>query len=155
MARSICLAALLSCLAFAAACSGRTSFPTSTSVPTVPVRVSPPARPTEVPKTTHAVDQTIALGSITPEPRATPQTAGLRTLVDASCKNDLAIFHTSQETIYAALPCDRFWDDRSKQYFVNKQVAIVLEVSTSRFRVLIQTPDGAQAEFTVQGIWVE
>ena len=85
-----------------------------------------------------------------------------RGLASASCQDDVLRFETSEETIYAvfptatgsAVPCDRFWDDESTLDFVGKQVAIVLEVTKERFRVLIETLDGYQGEFTVAGIWV-
>jgi hypothetical protein len=126
------------------------------STPTAGPGVSrtPEAVPGAVPEGAVAVDQTAALGQITRVASQTPETVGLRKLLDAFCQEGVMIIQTSQEAIYAALPCDRFWDDEAKQHFLNQQVAITLEVSQERFRVLLQTPEGAQAEFTVGGIWL-
>jgi hypothetical protein len=57
--------------------------------------------------------------------------------------------------VYAALTCDLFSEDQFTDLFQGKQAAIVLEVSEERFRILIETLDGAQAEFSPVGIWVE
>ena len=119
------------------------------------MRVTPPPRPTSVPEAAQGVSQTTTLGRITRRAEEEPQTVGLRELEDAVCQNELVILTTSEETIYAAIPCERFWDDRAKDLFVGEQIAIVLEVSEERFRVLIETLGAAEAEFTVDGIWVE
>ena len=79
----------------------------------------------------------------------------LRRLESATCRDDLMVIDTSEETIYAALPCDRFWDAATRAAFLNAEVAVVLEVTEARFRVLIETLTGTQGEFTVAGIWVE
>ena len=119
------------------------------------MRVTPPPRPTSVPETAQGVGQTTTLGRITRRAEEEPQTVGLRELEDATCQNELMTLTTSEETIYAAIPCDRFWDDETDDPFVGEQVAIVLEVREERFRVLIETLGAAEAEFTVDGIWVE
>jgi hypothetical protein len=62
---------------------------------------------------------------------------------------------TSDETIHASLQCDRFSEDVFRDQFAGRQAALVLEVTEERFRVLIETLDASQAEFTVEGIWVE
>jgi len=157
------LAALLVLAAFPA-CKVDTLAPSATATPgaapastqTAAPNVSrtPAAVPSAVPDTAHPVEQTAGLGQITRHAGQTPETAGLRKLLDAFCQDALMIIQTSQETIYAALPCDRFWDDQAREHFLNKQVAITLEVTEERFRVLVQTLDGAQAEFTVDGFWV-
>jgi len=100
------------------------------------------------------VTQTAALGRLTRVAGGTPQPVNLRRLVDASCRDALMTIRTSLETIYAALPCDRFLDDNAKQQFLGKDAAITLEVTRERYRVLIETLNGAQAEFTVDGIWL-
>ncbi len=135
------------------------STPAATSAATIAsttpfVILTPLARPTSVPDTAHAVGQTTTLGQITRRAQQTPQTTDLRKLLDAFCQDGLMIVQTSRDTIYAGLSCDRFWDDRARAQFLIKQVAIVLEVTPARFRVLIETLDGAQAEFTVSGLWV-
>jgi hypothetical protein len=86
----------------------------------------------------------------------------IRELVDASCENDVVRIETAEEVIWAAFPpldgaapCDRFWDEESAALFVGEQVALVLELSEERARVLIETLAGAQSEFTVGGIWLE
>jgi hypothetical protein len=136
-----------------------TVTPASTSatpvLATASPALSPPAQPTgSVPDTARPVEQTTTLGQITRQAKQTPQTTGLRKLLDAFCQDGLMIIQTSQETIYADLPCDRFWDDQAKQDFLNKQVAILLEVTPQRSRVILDTLDGAHTEFTVNGIWV-
>jgi len=136
-----------------------TFAPASTSARTVVATASavltPPAQPTvSVPDAARPVEQTTTLGQITRKAKQTPETNGLRKLLDAFCQDGLMIIQTSRETIYAALPCDRFWDDQARDQFLNKQVAIVLEVAKERSRVLLETLDGAQAEFTVNGLWV-
>ena len=157
------LAALL-LLAALSACKVDTSSPSATATPGAPlsststggpnVSRTPGAVPSAVPDTAHPVEQTTALGQITRQAGQTPETAGLRKLLDAFCQDGLMIIQTSQETIYAALPCDRFWDDQAREHFLNQQVAMTLEVTEERFRILLQTLDGAQAEFTVNGFWV-
>jgi hypothetical protein len=136
-----------------------TFTPASTSrgtvVATASAVLTPAAQPTvSVPDTARAVEQTTTLGQITRKAKQTPEANGLRKLLDAFCQDGLMIIQTSRETIYAALPCDRFWDDQARDQFLNKQVAIVLEVAKERSRVLLETLDGAQAEFTVNGLWV-
>ena len=39
--------------------------------------------------------------------------------------------------------------------FIGAEVALILEVADVRYRVLIETIPGGQAEFTVAGIWVD
>jgi hypothetical protein len=136
-----------------------TFTPASTSAATVVATASPVLTPHpqptgSVPDTARPVEQTTTLGQITRQAKQTPQTTGLRKLLDAFCQDGLMIIQTSQETIYAGLACDRFWDDQARDQFLNKQVAIVLEVTKQRFRVLLETLNGTQAEFTVNGLWV-
>lgn len=122
----------------------------STVVPVTPVE-----RPQTVPQTAQAVEQSATLGSIIRRADEAPRAVRTRSLEDATCQDDLMVIDTSVETIYAALPCDRFWGADTRDVFLNAQVAIVLEVTEARFRVLIETLTGATAEFTVAGIWVE
>ncbi len=100
------------------------------------------------------VTQTAVLGRLTRVAGGTPQPVNLRGLIDASCQDGLMTIRTSLETIYAALPCDRFLDDSARQQFLGKDATITLEVTVNRYRVLIETLDGAEAEFTVDGIWL-
>lgn len=88
-----------------------------------------------------------------------------RDLLAATCNADVIVLTTSEETIYAVLPalapdqtarpCDRFWSQEVAAVFIGAEAAIVLEVAEVRFRLLIDTIAGAQAEFTVAGIWVK
>lgn len=128
--------------------------PPATGGATTAVVVTPSDKPTAVPAAARPVAQTTKLGAITRQAGPTPQVRDLRRLIDASCADGLLTISTSKETIYATLPCDRFWDEKSKQQFVSKEAAITLEISARRQRILIETLDGAQAEFTVEGIWV-
>lgn len=119
------------------------------------VAVTPAARPETVPETARSIGQTTALGRIVRRANEPPQAVAVRGLLDAACEEDVVVLETSQETIYAPLPCDRFWDADSADVFVGEPVAIQLEVTEVRFRILIETVAGAQAEFTVSGFWVE
>ncbi len=119
------------------------------------VPVTPAERPQTVPQTAQAVEQSATLGSIIRRADEAPRAVRTRSLEGATCQDDLMVIDTSVETIYAALPCDRFWGADTRDVFLNAQVAIVLEVTETRFRVLIETLTGASAEFTVAGIWVE
>ncbi len=130
------------------------TLPPSQTASTI-VPVTPVAKPSSVPEAARAISQTTALGRIVRRANQAPQPIMTRRLLDASCEADVLTIDTSEETIYASLPCDRFWDRESAEIFVDAEVAIVLEVAEVRFRVLIQTLGGAQAEFTVAGIWVE
>ena len=124
------------------------------NAPTLPP-VTPPPRPASVPEAAGPIVQTATLGRI--ERRANQPPTGIETreLIDGSCVDDVMTLETSQEMIYAGLPCDRFWPPEAEAAFAGQQIAIVLEVSATRFRVLIETLPGGQSEFTVQGIWVE
>jgi hypothetical protein len=128
-------------------------LPFETSGPTVVVQVSPPPRPTDVPLEATPIVQTARLGAIMRED-PTPQAEALRTLTDASCVNDILTLHTTLETVYAALTCDLFSAEQFAA-FLNKDASVTLEVQTDRFRILIETMDGSQAQFTPTGIWVE
>lgn len=132
-----------------------TTGPQATSAPTVAARVSPGAKPADVPAAATPVVQTSTLGEITRRAKETPQSESLRTLTDGRCANGLLTIHTSQETIYAALTCDKFDNDQFAQLFAGKQAALVLEVGPDRYRILIETIDAAQAEFTPDAIWVK
>jgi hypothetical protein len=148
-------AALFGCGSNSNGDSVATTGPQSTSAATVAPRVSPGSKPTDVPAEATPVIQTSTLGEITRQAKKTPQTDALRTITDGICANDLLTVHTSLETIYATLTCDKFDNDQFAQYFGGKQAALVLEVAPQRYRILIETLDGAQAEFTPDAIWVQ
>ncbi len=101
------------------------------------------------------MEGTTTLGRIVRRADEAPEAVKTRRLVNAACELGVLRLGTSEEMIYAALPCDRFWDRDAKKVFLGEQVAIVLEVTEVRYRVLIETLAGAQAEFTVAGIWVK
>jgi len=147
--------AILACGASSNGGPVTTISPEATRAPTVAAPVSPGAKPTDVPGAATPVVQTSTLGEITRRAKETPQTNSLRELKDGICANDLLTIHTSLETIYAALTCDRFDNEQFTQLFAAKQASLVLEVTPDRYRILIETVDGAQAEFTPDGIWVE
>ncbi|MGH7489754.1 MAG: hypothetical protein ACREMY_29745, partial [bacterium] len=123
----------------------------ATSSAAASVSRTPQVAPASLPPDARVVSQTTTLGRLTRLAGGTPQPVDLRSLVAASCQNDLMTIQTSRERIYAALPCDRFLDDQAKQQFLGQDAAITLEVSADRYRVLIETMPGAQAEFTVDG----
>ncbi|MGB2694633.1 MAG: hypothetical protein WBD55_05530, partial [Dehalococcoidia bacterium] len=116
--------------------------------------VTPVPRPANVPDSTTAIEETSALGRFERVANAPPTQIDTRVLETASCKNDVIVFETSEETIYASRGCDGFWTDAEAPAFLQKDVAIQLE-RTDRFFVVIETAEGAQARFTVGGIWIE
>jgi hypothetical protein len=148
-------------LVFLAACgNGEEATPTAPGPATsqndaTAVRVTPAARPETVPETARPVGQTTTLGRIVRRANEPAQAIAVRGLLDAGCEDDTLVMETSQETIYATLPCTRFWDAESAAAFLNQPVAVQLEVTQARLRILVETVEGAQAEFTVSGIWVE
>ncbi len=119
------------------------------------VPVTPVDKPLTVPAGAQPIEQTTTLGRFIRRADEPPESIETRQLEDASCENELLVFQTSEETIYAPHPCDSFWSAEQKADYVSNEVAIVREVAETRFRVLIETAAGAQAEFTVPGIWVE
>lgn len=151
------------CLLLATACGGSgdggTAAPTASSPSpqngTGGPLVTPPPKPAGVPEPARAVSETLRLGSIERRANQPPLTTDTRELIAASCDASLMTIETSGETIYAGLPCDRFWDEQAQKAFRGQQVAIVLEVGGERFRILIESLAGAIAEFTVDGIWVQ
>ena len=157
--KQIVLASLVWASLALVACGGGASTPAATASPTgggtPPVRVTPGDRPMGIPRTARAVVETTTLGTITRKANQPPQGNGTRTLLDARCEGGQISFTTSEETIYAPHACDGFWDDKAKQLFVGKEVAIVLEVTSERLRILIDTLEGARSEFTVSGIWLQ
>jgi len=148
----------LACLAglVLAGCDGgqRGSVPSSSNASTV-VPVTPVPKPASVPAEAEAVERTEELGRIERQANRTPVTLATRRLEDASCADGVIVLTTSQETIYAARSCDGFWDAEARELFVGHDVALVLELTEERWRVLVNAVDGAQAEFTVGGIWVQ
>ena len=119
------------------------------------VPVTPAAKPDTVPEAAFAIETTTTLGRIIRRAGQDPQAVMTRSLLSATCNADVLVIATSQETIHAALLCDRFWTPEVSVIFIGEEVALILEVAEVRYRVLIETLDGAQAEFTVAGIWVE
>jgi hypothetical protein len=127
----------------------------STNEVTAAPLVSPEERPADIPAAAPPIVQTSTLGEITRQASETPELHALRVLESANCKNDLLVIRTSIETIYAVLTCDKFSDEQFAQLFAGQSAALVLEVSSQRYRILIETIDGAQAELTPDGLWVE
>jgi hypothetical protein len=125
------------------------------TTPTALIVRTPKSAPAGLLPDARPVAQTATLGQLTRLAGGTPRPVDLRRLLDAFCQNGLMTIRTSKETVYAALSCDRFLDDRTKPQFLGKDAAITLEVSADRYRVLIETLDGAQGEFTVDGIWLK
>lgn len=160
VSRIALVAAAASLILFTACGSGDGRAPPATVSPnstgdSLLVLVTPGPRPPTVSQTAEPIVQTTALGRIDRRANEPPQAVMTRRLEDATCRDDVLVIETSEETIYAPLPCDRFWDPDTVEAFSDEEVAIVLEVTVARYRVLIETLELAQAEFTVGGIWVD
>ena len=95
------------------------------------------------------------MGRFERQPDQPARAVDARRLEDASCQDDVIVFETSKETIYAARSCEDFWDAEARTFFLGKEVVIKLELTEARFRVFVETLDGALTEFTVAGIWME
>lgn len=117
--------------------------------------VTPVPQPAGVPDTAAPLVSTAQLGRINRRAGEVPEPIATRDLNDASCQDGLLTIETSSETIYASLDCGSFWDEPTAANFLGQPAAITLEASGTRFRVLIETLDGAQAEFTVGGVWLQ
>ena len=137
-----------------AACASDEAPPTRSNVSTAE-SVTSIEKPPSVPRAAEPVETTTSLGRIERRADQPPRGVATRRLEDASCQDDVIVFETSRETIYAARSCDGFWDAEARTFFVDKQVAIVLEVTEARLRIFVETLDGALTEFTVAGIWME
>ena len=108
-----------------------------------------------MPATAEAVQSEVTLGRIVRRENAAPETEDTRLLVRATCQEDVMELRTPRETIYADLPCDHFWDADTSAAFAGQEVAIRLAVDHVRFQIFIETPAGAQSEFTVGGVWLD
>lgn len=137
-----------------AACANDEASPTRSNGSAAP-SVTSVEKPASVPGAAEPVETTTRLGRIEPRADQPPRGIDTRRLVDASCQNDVIVFETSRETIYAARSCDGFWDAETKTFFLGKELVIMLDVTEARFGVFVETLDGALTEFTVAGIWVE
>jgi putative hydrolase of the HAD superfamily len=103
------------------------------------VPVTRVARPDTVPAAATEVVETAELGFFVREPDAEPQGVDTRELTAGSCDAGVMVLETSEETIYAALPCDRFLDQAALDALLGQELAIVLEVTEPRLRVLLET----------------
>lgn len=156
------LAAPVLLLAALAACGGGDE-PRPTAIDTTPtlingstvVPVTPVDKPEGVPASARDIEQSATLGRFVRRANEPPEAIETRRLEDTSCEDGLFVLRTSEETIYAPHDCDSLWSPESEVDYVGHDVAIVLEVTETRFRILIETAAGAQAEFTVPGIWVD
>ena len=139
--------------------SAVTPFASGNESPQAPVTpVTPVPKPEGVSDTAQAVTQTTNLGRIVRRAGEDPQAVMARQLTGATCADGVMTLDTSGETIYALLltmDCSAFWDDETTALFVDRQASFSLQATETRFRILIETLEGAQAEFTALGIWVE
>lgn len=108
-----------------------------------------------MPATAEAVQSGTVLGQIVRRANAAPETEDTRLLLTAACQENVMVLRTSKETIYADLPCANFWDIEATQAFVGQETAITLAVDDIRFQIFVETLPGAQAEFTVGGVWLD
>ncbi len=141
------------------ACNGSGGTSSNGSPPTDNGPTLPPvtavARPAAVPATAETVQSGTALGEIVRRANASPETEDIRLLITAACQENVMVLRTSEETIYADLPCDNFWDAEATQAFEGQEVAITLAVDHVRFQIFVETLPGAQAEVTVGGVWLD
>ena len=117
--------------------------------------VTPIERPASVPPEALEVQEDITLGRIERRANQAPNGIDTRSLLTAACQDGLMKLWTDDEIIHASLPCDRFWDDDTVRAFSGQEVAIKLTVDGTRFQIFVETLPGGQAEFTVEGIWIE
>jgi hypothetical protein len=129
-----------------------TASPSENDATIVPVTAA--GKPATVPEDATAVTETQALGQIS-RSGGTPEGVQTRQIEELTCDGDVMTMQTDQETIYSAIPCDSVPQGGQLEPFLEKDAAIELEVGADRSRILIETIDGSQAEFTVGGIWVE
>ncbi len=129
---------------------------TSSSTPNAAIgtAVTSVPRPASVPESAIEVTSTAALGQIDRRPGATPVGVAAREIVATSCEDGVLTIETDQETVFAALPCDRYPAQQIEDFFLGNDSAITLEIG-QRLRVLIETLVSAQLEFTVAGIWLQ
>lgn len=143
--------ALLACSDSKDGPEGSSDFDNGSSGPPV----TPVERPLAVPDTAVELLEDVSLGKIERRANVAPEAIGTRALLTAACQADVMVLWTDEETIHAALPCDRFWDDDIVRAFSSQEVAIKLAVDSERFQIFVETVPGGQAEFTVGGIWIE
>ena len=117
--------------------------------------VTPVERPASVPPEALELQEDTTLGRIERRANQAPNGIDTRSLLTAACQDDVMALWTNAETIHASLPCDRFWDDETVRAFSSQEVAIKLTLDGKRFQIFIETIPGGQAEFTVEGIWIE
>jgi hypothetical protein len=117
--------------------------------------VTPIERPGPVPIEAVELLEDTTLGRIERSADAAPEAIDTRTLLTAACRDGIMKLWTDDEVIHASLPCDRFWDDDTVRAFSSQEVAIRLTVDARRFQIFVETLPGGQAEFTVEGIWIE
>ncbi len=117
--------------------------------------VTPIERPASVPPEALELEENTTLGRIERRANQAPNGIDTRSLLTAACLDDVMALWTDAETIHASLPCDRFWDDDTVRAFSSQEVAIKLTVDGKRFQIFVETIPGGQAEFTVEGIWIE
>jgi hypothetical protein len=136
-----------------------TPFVSGNESPEAPVTpVTPVPKPESVSEGAQAITQTTNLGRIVRRAGQDPQAVMTRQLDGATCSDGIVTLDTSGETIFALLltrDCSAFWDDETTALFVGRQASFSLQATESRFRIFIETLEGAQAEFTALGIWVE
>lgn len=119
------------------------------------VPVTPVEKPDGVPEAARPVTETEVLGQVVREPDTTPEGVRTRRIEELVCAERVMTLRTDEETIYAAIDCEGVPMGDQLELFLEQEAAIQLEVSEDRSRVLIETLNGSQAEFTVAGIWVD
>jgi hypothetical protein len=119
------------------------------------VPVTPVEKPDDVPESARPVTENEVLGQVIREPDTTPDGVRTRRIEELVCAERIMTLRTDEETIYAAIACDGVPQGDQLELFLLQEAGIQLEVSDERSRILIETINGSQAEFTVAGIWVE
>ncbi len=147
------IAALSLVAAVAVACDGDGDRPQPGvgGSPGGPVATEP-ARPTGVDPAATFVAQQIKLGIIERKANASPVPRDTRLIAEFTCQDDLFLINTNNEFIWASIPCDRVTPLSALDPYRQEAVSISVDPAAGKLR--IETVAGAQAEFTVNAVWV-
>jgi hypothetical protein len=119
-------------------------------------------RPTAVPTAASLIDGETSFGTADPLATAPPDE---RLFYDMTCVDGLVQLTTTNETVFAELPCDRFVDESVIGPFRATRIRVTICVPDSDCararqnedvgKLLIESPTGGSVEFTTGHIWIE